>query len=98
MDLWFGESQNASTWQSKRPKGARSLVAEQAAHNRLVEGSNPLGPTLRLILLARSTIVRDLRSGCAHGLETGAIRGYVEEQGIEEDYRQIHDDEQLKLF
>jgi len=26
------------------------------------------------------------------------IRRYVEEQGIEEDYRQIHNDEQLKLF
>jgi len=32
-----------------------------------------------------------------HGNEE-TIRGYVEEQGIEEDYRQIHDDEQLKLF
>ena len=32
-----------------------------------------------------------------HGNEE-TIRRYVEEQGIEEDYRQIHDDEQLKLF
>ena len=32
-----------------------------------------------------------------HGNEE-TIRRYVEEQGIEKDYRQIHDDEQLKLF
>ena len=32
-----------------------------------------------------------------HGNEE-TIRRYVEEQGIEEDYRQIHADEQLKLF
>ncbi len=32
-----------------------------------------------------------------HGNEE-TIRRYVEEKGIEEDYRQIHDDEQLKLF
>ena len=32
-----------------------------------------------------------------HGNED-TIRRYVEEQGIEEDYRRIHDDEQLKLF
>ena len=32
-----------------------------------------------------------------HGNEE-TIRRYVEEQGIDEDYRQIHDDEQLKLF
>ena len=32
-----------------------------------------------------------------HGNEE-TIRRYLEEQGIEEDYRQIHADEQLKLF
>ena len=32
-----------------------------------------------------------------HGNEE-TIRRYLEEQGIEEDYRQIHDDEQLELF
>ena len=56
-------------------------MAEQAAHNRLVEGSNPSGPTLRLIGLARSTILRDLRSVGARGLETGAIGECRVEEG-----------------
>ncbi len=54
-------------------------MAEQAAHNRLVEGSNPSGPMLCLIggglsLTDRRRTKGKSRSIAARGQETGAIR------------------------
>ena len=49
-------------------------MAEQAAHNRLVEGSNPSGPTLCLIGLARSRPGRRRENGRPKGHIPRAVR------------------------